>query len=189
MPVAGDIPKRAHSNVKDWRAIRNAIDVLNQRIDEAILGDGPFVRRDGTTPLLGPWDNITRRIRNTGVAEVTAVEPTTPATGVVWLDTAATGTAGMGVVSVATVAADVTLTTSQLKVRCDTTAKPILVTLPPASSDPGRLYIIKNIGSSGKIVTVKGNANETIDGGLAAVLVQRNESITIISDGSNWDID
>lgn len=47
MPVAGDIPKRAHSNVKSWREVKNAIDVLNQRIDAAILtvekGDVPVV--------------------------------------------------------------------------------------------------------------------------------------------------
>lgn len=144
---------------------------------------------DGTVPLVASWDNIGQRIRNTGVAEVTAVEPTTPATGVVWLDTAATGTAGMGVVSVATVTNDITLTTSHTKVRCDTTANPIVVTLPATSANVGRLYKIKNIGSSGNSVTVDGNANETIDGGLTAVLVARYESITIISDGSNWDID
>ena len=187
-PVAGDIPKRAHSSVNSWREVKNAIDVLNQRIDEAILNDAAFVRRDGTTPLTADWDNITRRIRNTGVAEVTAVAPTTPATGVVWLDTAATGTAGRGVVSVALVTADVTLTTSHTHVLCDTTSKSIVVTVPAASSDPGRLYIIKNIGSPANTVTVDGNANETIDGGLTAVIVARYESITIISDGSNWHI-
>lgn len=35
-PVAGDIPKRAHSDVRSWRDTKNAIDVLNQRIDEII---------------------------------------------------------------------------------------------------------------------------------------------------------
>lgn len=39
-PVAGDIPKRAHSNVKSWREVKNAIDVLNQRISELIPGGG-----------------------------------------------------------------------------------------------------------------------------------------------------
>lgn len=37
-PIAGDIPERAHSNVKSWREVKNAIDVLNQRIGEASTG-------------------------------------------------------------------------------------------------------------------------------------------------------
>ena len=40
MPVAGDIPKRAHSNVNSWREVKNAINVLNQRIDELIPSGG-----------------------------------------------------------------------------------------------------------------------------------------------------
>ena len=148
-----------------------------------------FVKADGTVPLVAPWDNTGQRIRNSGVAEVTAVAPTTPAIGLVWLDTVSTRTAGMGLVNVATVTDDITLTTLHTKVRCDTTAKQIVVTLPPAAANVGRLYIIKNVGSSGKSVIVEGNANETIDGGLTAVLAARYESITIISDGSNWDID
>lgn len=35
MAVAGDIPKRARSNVNSWREVKNAIDVLNQRTDAA----------------------------------------------------------------------------------------------------------------------------------------------------------
>jgi hypothetical protein len=41
MPVLGDIPKRARSNVDSWRETRNAVDVLNQRIDE-IIAAGPI---------------------------------------------------------------------------------------------------------------------------------------------------
>lgn len=38
MPVLGDIPERAHTNVKDFRSTRNSLDVLNQRIDA--IGSG-----------------------------------------------------------------------------------------------------------------------------------------------------
>jgi len=49
----------------------------------------------------------------------------------------------------------------------------------------GQVMQIKNIGAA--IVTVDGNASETIDGNLTITLNQY-DSITIVSDGSNWHI-
>lgn len=49
----------------------------------------------------------------------------------------------------------------------------------------GQVMQIKNIGVA--IVTVDGNASETIDGNLTVTLNQY-DSITIVSDGSNWHI-
>jgi hypothetical protein len=60
------------------------------------------------------------------------------------------------------------------------------LTLPATSNLTGKLYHIKNIGTG--IITVDGNNNETIDGGLIAVIENQYESITIVSDGSNWYI-
>ena len=53
-----------------------------------------------------------------------------------------------------------------------------------SSGITGTIYCIKNIGTA--IVTVDGNASETIDGALTYAIRNTNGYITIISDGTNW---
>lgn len=48
--------------------------------------------------------------------------------------------------------------------------------------------VIKKIDSSANTVTIDGYLSETIDGGLTVVLSTQYDSITIISDNSNWFI-
>ncbi len=62
------------------------------------------------------------------------------------------------------------------------------VTLPTAAGVSGKIYVIKKIDSSAALVTIDGDGTETIDGGLTAVLTAEGESISIISDNSNWHI-
>ncbi len=64
----------------------------------------------------------------------------------------------------------------------------VTITLPTAASVPSnyRLSII-NIGSIGAI-TVDGNGSETIDGELTIILTTQYESVTLVTDGSNWFI-
>ena len=59
--------------------------------------------------------------------------------------------------------------------------------LAAATAGDGFKLTIKNVGSSGSI-TIDGDGTETIDGGLTAILTTQYESITIVSDGSNWHI-
>jgi len=68
----------------------------------------------------------------------------------------------------------------------NTTAGSITVNLPTAVSNVAQITI-KKIASANS-VTIDGLAAETIDGGLTAVLNVLNESITLISDGTNWGI-
>jgi len=123
-----------------------------------------------------------------GVTLISGVEPTVPATGQMWLDTSATGSAGSGILTVNTVTADLTLTTSHRFIRCDASAGPIVVTLPAAASNAGRKYCVKKIDSSANSVTIDGNASDTIDGDATAVIVSQYEEVSVVSDGSNWDI-
>jgi len=46
-----------------------------------------YLLEDGSRPISADWDNIGQRIRNTGTAEVVSSAPSTPATGLFWLDT------------------------------------------------------------------------------------------------------
>lgn len=123
-----------------------------------------------------------------GVVLIAATQPTDPGQGVAWLDTAATGTGGSGVLTVNTITVDTTLTTSNTVVLCDATTGAITVMLPAASGNGGRTYYIKKIDSSVNTVTVDANASETIDGDLTAVITLRYESITLVCDGSNWHL-
>jgi hypothetical protein len=123
-----------------------------------------------------------------GVALISGVEPTVPATGQMWLDTSATGSAGSGILTVNTITADLTLTTSHRFIRCDASSGPIVVTLPAAASNAGRKYCVKKIDPSVNPVTIDTNASETIDGDATAVIVSQYEEVSVVSDGSNWDI-
>lgn len=144
-----------------------------------------YILADGTRPLTGDWDNIGRRIRNTGVAEVAAAAPATPATGSIWLDTStdATGTESLAVASKTN---SYTATDSDAVILCDASALAFTITLPTAVGRLGRVYRIKKTDGSPNTVTVDGAGVETIDGGLTATLTVQYEAITIISDGTEW---
>lgn len=66
----------------------------------------------------------------------------------------------------------------------DTAAAAVTVTLPPAA-DSNRKYYIKKLGSTAS-VTIDGDGAETIDGGTTAVLNSQYESLTLVSDGTEW---
>jgi hypothetical protein len=63
------------------------------------------------------------------------------------------------------------------------TANTFTVTLPTAIGIGGREYTIKNSGSG--VITVDGDGAETIDGSATRTLNQY-DSLTIVSDGTNW---
>ncbi len=64
----------------------------------------------------------------------------------------------------------------------------VTISLPSASGITGRLYVIKKTDSSGNLVTLDGNASETVDGYSTYSINTQNQSLTIQSDGSNWQI-
>jgi hypothetical protein len=67
----------------------------------------------------------------------------------------------------------------------DVTGNTITVILPTAVGVEGKIYVIKNSGSG--IVTVETTSLQTIDGATSKSL-KNNDSIEVISDGSNWVI-
>lgn len=71
---------------------------------------------------------------------------------------------------------------------CDASVNSISVNLPAASENINVVYYIKKIDSSGNSVTIDGNSNETIDGSLTQVISVQYDSLTLVSDGSNWHI-
>jgi len=67
----------------------------------------------------------------------------------------------------------------------DITGNTITVTLPTAVGVNGKNYVIKNRGTG--VVTVATTSSQTIDGANSKSL-NNNDSIEVISDGSNWII-
>ncbi|MBT9169471.1 MAG: hypothetical protein DDT19_02831 [Syntrophomonadaceae bacterium] len=83
-----------------------------------------------------------------------------------------------------------TLLTTETVVLADASTGPITLTLPPAAGiTPRTIYFIKKIDSAlANLVTIDGNAAETIDGSLTITLAHRGEGIVLQTDGANWRI-
>jgi hypothetical protein len=67
----------------------------------------------------------------------------------------------------------------------DVTGNTINVTLPTAVGIEGKNYVVKNSASG--VVTVATTSSQTIDG-VNSKILNNNDSIEIVSDGSNWII-
>ena len=87
-------------------------------------------------------------------------------------------------VTAATYAA--TATTGAIVIRADTSANNINITLPTAVTNTA-IYYIKKVASA-NTVTVSTTSAQTIDGGTTAVWTSLYESITLISNNTNWEI-
>jgi hypothetical protein len=68
----------------------------------------------------------------------------------------------------------------------DCTTGVFTLTLPTAVGIVGQFFIIKNSGTG--VITVDGNGSETIDGVANKILSVQYQSITVLSDGTNWKI-
>lgn len=79
-----------------------------------------------------------------------------------------------------------TATSGIIVLLCNTTGGTFTITLPTAVSNNAMISIKKILGSAA--LTIDANGTETIDGGLTATLNKVYESITLVSDGSNWQI-
>jgi hypothetical protein len=92
------------------------------------------------------------------------------------------------VVPYATITTDTTVTSSNVAVFANATSGAIDVTLYAATSNGGKTLTIKKTDSSSNTVDVIRAGGETIDGATTVTLKHQNESITLMSDNSNWFI-
>jgi hypothetical protein len=70
----------------------------------------------------------------------------------------------------------------------DATTAAFTVTLPTAISNAGRKLTVKKTDASANAVTIATTLSQTIDGVSTYVISTRNMSITVVSDGSNWQV-
>jgi hypothetical protein len=127
----------------------------------------------------------TSRIQTDYNGNVTIIAPLMTILGDLTIrDTVTTAGLATGVQTI-TAASDTLVNTDHTNL-CDCTSNAITINLPAASA--GQQFVIKKIDASANAVTIDGNASETIDGALTATLTTQYESITLVSDGSNWFI-
>ena len=97
------------------------------------------------------------------------------------------GNLSHAIVPYTTITGDTTLTTANVVVFVNATSGEVDVTLYAATSNGGRTLVIKKT-DSGNTVNILRAGSETIDGATSLALYHQNESITLMSDNSNWFI-
>ena len=85
-------------------------------------------------------------------------------------------------------AASDSLVTTDHTVLCDCTSNSIALAIPASSVQQGNNYVIKKIDSTANTVTITPDSPATIDGAASQTLNFQHQSITLVSDGSNWFI-
>lgn len=89
---------------------------------------------------------------------------------------------GSSYIATRVLTSDATLSQGDYCIFCDTSGGVVTITPPDAGKNKGKVYIIKKISSDTTAMNVAGLANGTI------VIVYQYESLTIVSDGTNWQI-
>lgn len=80
-----------------------------------------------------------------------------------------------------------TLDETNGSVTVDATAGDKVINLPAvADALPGKIYTVKKVDASVNIVTVTPDGAETIDTAATVVLTSQNDSVSLISDGTEW---
>ena len=83
---------------------------------------------------------------------------------------------------------DTTLTTANGVVFVNASSGEVDVTLYTADSNGGMQVIVKKTDSSSNAVNILRAGSDTIDGATSVALLHQNESVTLVSDNSNWFI-
>jgi len=86
---------------------------------------------------------------------------------------------------VTTVTSDATLGNTHFLVLVDATGGAVTITLPSASSNTGRMYVIMKIAGTAD-VTIQRSGNDNINGGTYLTISSQWGKYTVMSDGSNW---
>ena len=90
--------------------------------------------------------------------------------------------------TVTTVTSDLTLDATHSIIICNNGTIGKTITLPTAIGSKGRIYSIKRGETSTANVTIATTLSQMIDGEINLILNQAKESVTLISDGSDWKV-
>lgn len=89
---------------------------------------------------------------------------------------------------VTTVTTNTTLDDTHSIVICDNGAVSKMITLPTAVGITGRIYTIKRSEASTADVMIMTSSSQMIDGEMDYMLMNAKESVTVVSNGSNWKV-
>ena len=105
-----------------------------------------------------------------------------------WVPVSTLSVVGSLSVTTVTKSANYTASSSDNVILVSTSGGAVTITLPAVGSVPGREYVIKKTDNSGNVVTIQGNGTDNIDGNNTATVSIQYQTLTIVSDGSSWDI-
>jgi hypothetical protein len=113
--------------------------------------------------------------------------PTVNSTGSITV-TSLNGSGALSAHLSTTTAASYTILSTDYTVTANATSNVVAITLPLASAQSGRILNVKKTDSSVNAVTVNRSGSDLIDGQTSVSLGTQYQSITIQSDGTNWNI-
>ena len=90
--------------------------------------------------------------------------------------------------SITTKTTDYTATVNDDVILCDASSGAMTITLFSAVGGEGQQLTIKKIDSSSNNVAIDADGTETIDGELTVCIETQYDSLTLISDNTNWNI-
>ena len=157
------------------------------------LGDDDhtqYILASGSRALTGDWTNTGRRIRETGTAEVSASAPSTPVTGLIWLDTAQSPSSGdSSSLACRYVTADYTVLQEDTAIMVNT-VNDVTITLPAGTLSTGKVVYVKQKHSGGSTITIAADTGEadTIDGSAEIQITLFQEAVKMVFDGVEWSI-
>lgn len=102
-----------------------------------------------------------------------------------------TGTAAANAASYSvtrSVAASGAILTTDSIILADSTAGAVTITLPPAATANGRVFVVKRVNAGANNVTVDPFGSETIDGAATNVLSTQWAYVRFVSNGTAWFI-
>jgi hypothetical protein len=92
------------------------------------------------------------------------------------------------VFSVATKTANYTILSTDHTIRVDATGGAVTITLPDAGTVSGRVFCVKKVDLTSNAVNIATTSAQTIDDETGVAVYLKGTSITVQSNGTNWDI-
>jgi hypothetical protein len=124
--------------------------------------------------------SIALTLANTGVIAGTYNSVTVNSKGLVTV-----GSTSQSITNVTTVTSNYSITTANNVILANGT---LTATLPATNTVPtGTIFQLKTISVNG-VLTIAGSGSNTIDGSSTITLNQQYQSITVVSNGTNWFI-
>lgn len=135
--------------------------------------------------IINPQEQIVGPVITHGPIRTQATAPLQKYVGMFWYDTSQDRSTTLGVKAIRTITEDYSALNTDEVILADATAGNIIITLPFASDDVGKIFEIKKINIINS-VTIEGIYSELIDADLNKIIGIQYNSISIISDGTQW---